>query len=239
MYLTEEEWDAWRKKREAENHSDNGARGGSTGKGHGHDRGHGSNGPSSSGSSNKPTGDECQRCSKMGHWTYECRSKPKKEQAHVMQDEDEESLLLMTATLTCPKVSSMSGFMVEAISSMVEIEIKDEKVYTHLDEEKERDAETWVLDTGATNHMSGRRATFMKLDIVVLDTMHFDDDSVTRIECHGAIMFVCKNYESRSLEGVYIIPRLATNIASIGQLDEVGYKIDIDTGMMKIWEPEG
>jgi hypothetical protein len=28
MYLTEEVWDAWRKKREAENHSDSGARGG-------------------------------------------------------------------------------------------------------------------------------------------------------------------------------------------------------------------
>jgi hypothetical protein len=26
LYLTEEEWDAWRKKRETENHSDNGVR---------------------------------------------------------------------------------------------------------------------------------------------------------------------------------------------------------------------
>jgi hypothetical protein len=38
---------------------------------------------------------------------------------------------------------------------------------------------------------------------------------------------------------VYFIPRLLTNILSIGQLDEVGYKIDIDTGMMKIWELKG
>jgi hypothetical protein len=30
-----------------------------------------------------------------------------------------------------------------------------------------------------------------------------------------------------------------TNIMSIGQLDEIGYKIDIDTGMIKIWEPGG
>jgi hypothetical protein len=34
LYLTEE-WDAWRKKREAENHSGSGARGGGAGKGHG------------------------------------------------------------------------------------------------------------------------------------------------------------------------------------------------------------
>jgi hypothetical protein len=52
-------------------------------------------------------------------------------------------------------------------------------------------------------------------------------------------MFMCRNDESRSLEGVYFIPQLATNIMSIGQLDEVRYKIDIDTSVMKIWEPGG
>jgi hypothetical protein len=99
LYLTEEEWDAWRKKREAENHSGSGARGGGAGKGRGHGRG----GSSSSRSSSKPTSDECQRCSKMGHWTCERRSKPKKEQAHISQDEEEVSLMLMTAPLICPE----------------------------------------------------------------------------------------------------------------------------------------
>jgi hypothetical protein len=36
----------------------------------------------------------------------------------------------------------------------VEVEIHEEKAFTHLDEEKERDTRTWVLDTDATNHMS-------------------------------------------------------------------------------------
>jgi hypothetical protein len=59
LYLTEEDWDAWRKKRQAENPSDFGARGIGTGKGCGHGRGRGRSGSSSSGSSTKPTGDEC------------------------------------------------------------------------------------------------------------------------------------------------------------------------------------
>jgi hypothetical protein len=42
----------------------------------------------------------------------------------------------------------------EVISSVVEIELR-EKLYAHLDKEKEHDAGTWVLDTRATNHMSG------------------------------------------------------------------------------------
>jgi hypothetical protein len=41
-----------------------------------------------------------------------------------------------------------------------------------------------------------------------------------------------------SLEGVYFNPWMATIIVSIGQLDEVGYKIDIDTSVMKIREPK-
>jgi hypothetical protein len=63
LYLTEEEWDARRKMREVENHSDNGARGGGTGKGRVCSRGHGRGGSSSSGSSSKPTS---RRCGKMG-----------------------------------------------------------------------------------------------------------------------------------------------------------------------------
>jgi hypothetical protein len=112
----------------------------------------------------------------------------------------------------------------EAICSGVEIKIKEEKVYAHLDEEKERDAGTWVLDTEATNHMSGCRAALTKLDTAVLGTVHFG--SVARIEGCGIVVFVCNNGKSRSLKGVYFIPRL-TN------------KIDINTGVMKIQEPGG
>jgi hypothetical protein len=223
LYLTKEEWDTRRKKHEAENHSGSGTRG------HGCGRGRGHGGSSSSGSSSKPTDDECRHCGKMGHWARECRSKPKKKQAHIMQDEEEASLMLTSATLIRPEV----------ISSSAEVEIHEEKVFVHLDEEKERDAGTWVLDIGAINHMFGCRAAFMKIDMAVLGTVRFGDDSVAWIEGRGIVVFVCKNGESRSFDGVYFIPRLTTNIVSVDQLDEIGYNIDIDNSMMKIREPDG
>jgi hypothetical protein len=55
LYLTEEEWGARRKKREAENQSDNGAKGGGAAKGRGRGWGRGRGGSSSSGSSSKST----------------------------------------------------------------------------------------------------------------------------------------------------------------------------------------
>jgi hypothetical protein len=188
----------------------------------------GRGGSSSNRSSSKPIGDECWHCGKMGNWARECRLKPKKEQAHVVQDEEEALLMLALVTLICSEV----------ISSSAEVEIHEEKMFAHLDE-KEHDVGTRVLDTGATNHMSGCRVAFTKIDMAVFDTMHFGDDSVAWIEGHGTVMFMCKNTESRSLDGVYFIPRLTTNIVSIDQLDEIGYKINIDTGMMKIQESGG
>jgi hypothetical protein len=99
LYLIEEEWDAWRKKREVENHSGSGARSSGVGKGRGRGRGRGHDGSSSSGSSSKPTDDECRCYSKMGHWARECCSRLRKEQAHIAQDEEEASLMLASATL--------------------------------------------------------------------------------------------------------------------------------------------
>jgi hypothetical protein len=155
--------------------------------------------------------------------------KPKKVQVHVAQDEEEASLMLALATL----------IHLEVISSSAEVEIHEEKVFAHLDEEKERDAGTWVLDTGVTNHMSGCRVAFTKINMAVLGTVYFSDDLVGRIEGHRTAVFVCKNSESRSFDEVYFIPHLTTNIVSVSQLDEIGYKIDIDTSMMKIRGPGG
>jgi hypothetical protein len=256
LYLIEDNWDARGKKREADNHSGSGARGGGAGRGRGRGWGHGHDRSSSSGSLSKSTGDECRRCGNIGHWACECRSKSKKEQAHITQDEEEASLMLVTATLirsearqieagglTAParEVQSLGESSVGTLAQgfVAGVEIHKEKVFTHLDEEKERDTGTWVLNTGATNHMSRSRAVFTKIDTTVLSTVRFGDDSVMRIEGRGTVVFVCKNDDSRSFNGVYFIPRLTTNIVSVGQLNEIGYKIDIDTGVMKIWEPVG
>jgi hypothetical protein len=91
----------------------------------------------------------------MGHWAHECRSKPKKVQVHITQDEDEASLMLVTATLIHPKAGRIeaggsttparevrppgeSSVGTSAQGSTMEVEIHKEKVFDHLDEEKER-----------------------------------------------------------------------------------------------------
>jgi hypothetical protein len=62
----------------------------------------------------------------------------------------------------------------------------------------------------------------------------FGDGSVVHIEGMGTILFHCKNGEHWAFAGVYFIPRLTNNIMSVGQLDEMGFQLIIEGGVMRI-----
>jgi hypothetical protein len=79
----------------------------------------------------------------------------------------------------------------------------------------------WVLDTGATNHMTRSRRLFAELDTSVTGTVRFSDGSVVDIKGKGTVLFALKSGEHRWQDGVYYIPRLMTNIVSLGQMDDV------------------
>ena len=290
LYLTEEEWEARRRRREAENQN-SGASGSSGRRGRGRGRGGRGRGNDSGSSSSSGPGkvgkDQCRRCGGKGHWARDCPAKPKKEEAHVAQEE-EASLLLVRSTpvvrisssslpLTDPPAShsagspamgegpsqarratpaGSSGGFDEPESRALRfssdggagsgqggprgsVHLREQKVLVHLGAEEEHEATSWVLDTGATNHMSGCRVAFAELDPAVCGTVRFGDDSVARIEGCGTVVFTCKNGEHRSFSGVYYIPRLTTNIVSVGQLDEVDYDIHVKSGVMRVREPDG
>ena len=64
----------------------------------------------------------------------------------------------------------------------------------------------WVLDTGASNHMT--RAAFSELDSRICEMVTFGDGSIVEIEGRGTILFVDKGGKHHKLTGVYFIPRL-------------------------------
>ncbi|XP_062232883.1 uncharacterized protein LOC133930247 [Phragmites australis] len=272
LYLTEEEWDARRKRREAKNRDGSGGSSKNFARrGRGRSNGHARMGHGGGLSSGGPpvASDQCRRCGKHGHWARECRSKPKKEQAHVAHEEEAALLLLrasvgripisspvqdspaITPTTRAAKCEVVQERAVSCLAPNLDIgpveasagsppQIREEKVFVQLGRaEENRDAKRWILDTGATNHMTGSRAAFVEMNTKVCGTVRFGDESVARIEGCGTVMFVCKNGEHRSFAGVYYIPQLTTNIVSVGQLDEGGYQVLIDGGVMTIRELGG
>ena len=99
---------------------------------------------------------------------------------------------------------------------------------------EQREHRRWVLNTGATNHMTRARYAFSELDSGIRGTMKFDDGSIVEIEGRDTILFISKGGKHLKLTGVYFISRLKANLVSLGQLDEVGGYIFIECRLLKI-----
>ena len=86
--------------------------------------------------------------------------------------------------------------------------------------------------------MTGTRTVFAELNTGVTGTVKFGDGSVVDIQGKGTVLFACRSGEHRRLDGVYYIPCLTTNIVSLGQIDEDGYKVDIESGILRLFDLE-
>ncbi|WVZ56480.1 hypothetical protein U9M48_007001 [Paspalum notatum var. saurae] len=202
-------------------------------------RGGGNKGGESRGAGGPKPDDACLNCGKKGHWAKDCRSKPMKQtgQAHAAEGEEEEPMLMMA--LGASSLSPNSSVQATPPVSRSTVEIVEAKVFAQLGPKEERNPGRWVLDTGATNHMTGARAAFSELDTGVCGSVKFGDGSVVEIEGRGTVIFACKNGEHCAMTGVYYIPRLKANIISLGQLERSGYRIDIGSGFLRIYDTLG
>ena len=156
----------------------------------------------------------------------DCSSKPKHEEAHMTQGEEDDGPALFFAS---------ASVNVEATPAPAIVHLMEKKVVPQLDSDGERDMGLWYLDTGATNQMMGAREVFTELDTGAQGTVRFGDGSVVAIQGCGSILFEAKNGEHQCPSKVYYILRLTANIASLGQLDEGGCKVFINDGVLQIW----
>ena len=94
----------------------------------------------------------------------------------------------------------------------------------------------WYVDTGASNHMTGCKEKFLELEYDVQGSVKFGDGSNVEICGQRYVLFEGLTGEHRILTGVYYISRLRNNIISVGKLDENGCKVDIENGVMTIFD---
>ncbi|KAI3782063.1 hypothetical protein L2E82_12095 [Cichorium intybus] len=92
---------------------------------------------------------------------------------------------------------------------------------------KSNEENTWYLDNGASNHMTGVRDYFAELDENVTGLVLFGDRSKVQIKGKGMMLLDCKNGEQLIIPEVYFILALRSNIISLGQMTEEGYKVEM------------
>jgi len=181
--------------------------------------------------------DTCLNCHRAGHWAKDC-PQPRRERggaAHLTEADDDEAALFLahgfleleTEDILCSKADANLDIDEPWARAFLNISSGEDKL------------DGWYLDSGATHHMTGRRELFSDLDTSVRGSVRFGDASRVEIQGVGSIVFQAKIGEHRVLHGVYFIPALRNSIMSLGQLDEGGSKVEIDKGVLRIWDRHG
>jgi hypothetical protein len=174
---------------------------------------------------------QCRNCGIYGHWKEDCK-RPKKgerrEEAHHVQAEKEPALLLATVNDVRVQVAT------RRVQSHV-VNLNEKKV---VPTDRDEDSNVWVLDTGASNHMTGRRDVLTSLDTSIGGTVCFGDGSLIAIEGMGSVMLQTKKDGHKVLTEAYFIPKLKSNIVSLGQLEEGGCKVVLEDGYCSVFDVE-
>jgi hypothetical protein len=176
--------------------------------------------------------DECCYYGKRGHWARECRKMKRDEEVHATQAvEDHEPTLFMVSVAVVEPVAMQAHPVV--------MHLDEGCLFAQLREKGGGDCACWILDSGATNHMTSMCYVFSKVDHRVHGTVHFGDGRVTNIEGRSTILIKCKTGGYKALTGVYYIPRPTVNIICLGLLEEASYKILLHGGFLKLLDRVG
>ncbi|KAG7551914.1 Zinc finger CCHC-type superfamily [Arabidopsis thaliana x Arabidopsis arenosa] len=162
----------------------------------------------------------CYRCDKLGHYASDCPDRLLKlQEAQEHKTED---------------TQTADALMMHEVVFLNERNVMPSTFETNSDIEN-----LWYLDNGASNHMTGNLSFFSKLDQSVSGKVRFGDDSRIDIKGKGSITFIAKNGERKTLSDIYYIPKLRSNIISLGQATEIGCDVHMSKDNLTLSDKNG
>ncbi|XP_022989518.1 uncharacterized protein LOC111486578 [Cucurbita maxima] len=110
---------------------------------------------------------------------------------------------------------------VEGTTNLAVEDVTDEGLILMAQDEENFNSNTlWYLDSGASNHMCGHEHLFKEMQKIEDGHVSFGDESKVEFKSRDTIHFLQKDGVMGSIQNVYYIPDLKTNILSMGQLTE-------------------
>jgi len=97
----------------------------------------------------------------------------------------------------------------------------------------------WYLDSGTSNHICGHKYLFKDMQKIEDGDVSFGDASKVEVKGRGMVCYLQKDGLIGSLQDVYYVPDLNTNILSMGQLTEKGYSIFLKDRLLHLKNKQG
>ncbi|CAM8927209.1 unnamed protein product [Rhodiola kirilowii] len=102
------------------------------------------------------------------------------------------------------------------------------------DMENEGKGGAWFLHSGCSNHMTGNKEWFIKIDESFKHTVKLGNNTRMPVKGKKTSKVHCR----RDHTDVYYVPELSTNLLSMGQLQEKGLTILIKEVVCRVYHSE-
>jgi GAG-pre-integrase domain/Zinc knuckle len=167
---------------------------------------------------------ECYKCHKYGHYVKDCNS---------------------DKCYNCGKVGHFAKEcrvdkkVKETTNLATEDEVKEGFLLMAHNEVDTDNNTVWYLDSGASNHMCGHKHLFKEMRKVEDGHVSFGDASKVEVKGQGTVCYLQKDDLVGSIQDVYYIPDLKTNILSMRQLMEKGYSVLMKDRVLHLKDKQG
>ncbi|XP_019416371.1 PREDICTED: uncharacterized protein LOC109327653 [Lupinus angustifolius] len=154
----------------------------------------------------------CYNCDKFGHYLTECLAPTKNQQ---QRKQDSEAKLVKEEN---------EDFEEEVVQLMMTTECRSQR------------NGTWYLDSSCSNHMTGHKEWLVNFDSSKRNKVKFVDNRVVITEGSSDIHLKMKSGSKAYITDVLFVPEMKTNMISLGQLHEKGFNMELNDGVMSVYD---
>ncbi|KAL5718443.1 hypothetical protein ACHQM5_011344 [Ranunculus cassubicifolius] len=175
---------------------------------------------------NKP---RCGICSKTGHEDRDCwyKDEPQcykcKKFGHFQRD--------------CDQEGNQRAHYADETEQGVQRGVGEHMFYAGQTDRGQRTSEVWYIDSGCSNHMTSNDKIFTEINSDCQSKVKMGNGVPVDAKGKGTIAVETKKGR-RDIRGVLLVPDLAQNLLSVGQMLERGYVVHFEDLACKVYDPQ-